>query len=78
MQLQLSGILLKAKVGAIILFMMGLMCLIMFVIFLQFQSSKPTEQAQPVLTYDQAMKGIGNFVNDTSSVIKQPVPKIGP
>ena len=55
---------------------MGIMCLAMYFVYVNFQNDKPAilkqEQQNQVLTPGQMVQGVQNFINDTTSNLKSP------
>lgn len=69
----------KNQKSVLFLSCMGVMCLVMFVIYVNFLHDKPLIDAQNKqsiqqqnLTPDQMVNGIKSFITTTTSVIKTP------
>ena len=70
----------KNKRAILFLGFMGMLCLAIFFVYINFQQDKPAilkqEQEQQVLTPGQMVQGVQNFINDTTSNLKGPPVKL--
>lgn len=66
----------KNKKAATFLTIMGVMCILMLVLYMNFLHDKPlidNQNQQQLLSPDQMVNNVKQFVNDTTSTIK-PIP----